>query len=74
MVLDVVAVVREVEVVVAVLCDVAVQAVQLTLFRAYRWRDAQGGPPPGGGNRRGRRRGQPQRPDYDADEYNPLKL
>ena len=57
-----------------VLCDVAVQAVQLTLFRAYRWRDAQGGPPPGGGNRRGRRRGQPQRPDYDADEYNPLKL
>jgi len=45
-----------------VVCDVGVQAVQLTLFRAYRWREAQG-PPPG---TRGR-------PDYGADEYNPMQ-
>lgn len=51
--------------------DIGVQAVQMTLFRAYRWREAQG--PPGGGSGGGRRR-QQRRPNYDADEYNPLKL
>ena len=68
-----------------VLCDVAVQGVQLTLFRAYRWRSRHQGPPGGGpGRRRGlqggrgsvraRGRGKTKRPDYDADEYNPLRL